>query len=102
MSHLYEKMYVVRPQFFVPIITLIRNISLKSMNYKVAMEDKATNIDITNFNNKIDDFKKGFTNRYNLYDKQSAEAIQEITKRLKILKRQRISFRGQQKFTISQ
>ncbi|MFL3005702.1 MAG: DUF2130 domain-containing protein [Candidatus Neomarinimicrobiota bacterium] len=88
MSHLYEKMYVVRPQFFVPIITLIRNISLKSMNYKVAMEEmKATNIDITNFNNKIDDFKKGFTNRYNLYDKQSAEAIQEIDKAIKNLEK---------------
>ena len=50
-------------------------------------EMKATNIDITNFNNKIDDFKKGFTSRYNLYDKQSAEAIQEIDKAIKNLEK---------------
>jgi len=87
-SHFYEKMYVVRPQFFVPIISLLRNAALKSMSYKTEIEEmKSTNIDITNFNNKIDDFKTGFVKNYELYDRQNDEAIKELDKAIKNLEK---------------
>ena len=81
-------MYVVCPQFFVPIISLLRNAALKSMSYKTEIEEmKSTNIDITNFNNKIDDFKTGFVKNYELYDRQNDEAIKELDKAIKNLEK---------------
>lgn len=62
-SHKYPKMYVVRPQFFIPIITLLRNAALNSLKYKAELAlVKSQNIDITNFEDNIKKFKEGFAN----------------------------------------
>ena len=63
-SHRYPKMYVIRPQFFIPIITLVRNAALNSMEYKAELElVKSQNIDVTNFEDKLEDFKSGFSKK---------------------------------------
>ena len=79
--HRYPKMYVVRPQFFIPIITLLRNAAMKSLEYKseLAMV-KAQNIDITNFENKLDTFKSAFAKNYDLASRQFQKAVDEIDK----------------------
>ena len=79
--HRYPKMYVVRPQFFIPIITLLRNAALKSLEYKTELAlVKAQNIDITNFENKLDSFKMAFSKNYDLASRQFQKAIDEIDK----------------------
>jgi hypothetical protein len=80
-SYRYEKMYVIRPQFFIPIITLLRNAALNSSEYKrqLALERKQ-NIDITNFEDSISKFKEGFAYNYNLASKKFHEAIDSIDK----------------------
>ena len=66
-SHKYPKMYVVRPQFFIPIITLLRNAAMNSLKYKAELAlVKNQNIDITNFEEKINQFKEGFARNYDL------------------------------------
>jgi hypothetical protein len=74
-------MYVIRPQFFIQIITLLRNAGLKSLEYKseLAMM-RNQNIDITNFEDKIDDFKTGFARNYDIASRQFGDAIKEIDK----------------------
>ena len=80
-SHKYDKMYVIRPQFFVPIITLLRNAALKSMDYKRKLvEVQNQNIDISNFEEKMNAFKEGFARNYNLASKKFKTAIDEIDK----------------------
>ncbi len=80
-SHRFEKMYVVRPQFFIPIITLLRNAAMNSLKYKAELNlMRNQNIDITNFEEKIDAFKKGFAYNYNLASRRFTEAIEEIDK----------------------
>ncbi len=80
-SHLYEKTYVIRPQFFVPMISLLRNAALKSMHYKTEMElMKAQNTDITNFEEKLNIFKTGFSKNYDLANRKFQTAISEIDK----------------------
>ena len=80
-SHLYPKMYVVRPQFFIPIITLLRNTSENALQYKAELAlVKAQNIDITNFENQLNDFKVGFSRNYTLASDQFAKAIDQIDK----------------------
>lgn len=80
-SHKYEKMYVVRPQFFIPIITLLRNAAMNSMKAKAELAlVKNQNIDITNFENKINAFKEGFAKNYDLASRQFKTAIDEIDK----------------------
>ena len=80
-SYKYEKMYVIRPQFFIQIITLLRNAGLKSLEYKseLAMM-RNQNIDIINFEDKIDDFKTGFARNYDIASRQFGDAIKEIDK----------------------
>ena len=81
LSHRYEKMYVVRPQCFLPIITLLRNAALKSLEYKSELElVKAQNIDITNFESTLENFKSSFGKNYNLASRRFETAIQEIDK----------------------
>ena len=64
-SHKYPKMYVIRPQFFLPIITLLRNAAMKSLEYKKELEHvKAQNIDVTNFEADLDKFKEAFGKNY--------------------------------------
>lgn len=78
-SYEYDKMYVVRPQFFIPIITLLRNAAMKSLEYKqeVALM-KEQNIDITNFESELDDFKLKFSKNYELASRKFKTAIKEI------------------------
>ena len=80
-SYLYEKMYVVRPQFFIPIITLLRNAALSSFQYKreVALM-KEQHIDITNFENDLSEFKTAFARNYDLASRKFNAAISEIDK----------------------
>lgn len=80
-SYEYEKKYVIRPQFFIPIITLLRNAALNSLKYKqevALMRDQ--NIDITNFEEDLNTFKEGFARNYNLASRKFKTAIEEIDK----------------------
>ena len=80
-SHKFNKMYVVRPQFFIPIITLLRNASMNSMKYKAELNlIRNQNIDITNFEDNITKFKEGFAKNYELASRQFKTAIDEIDK----------------------
>jgi hypothetical protein len=80
-SHKYPKMYVVRPQFFIPIITLLRNAAMNSMQYKAELAlVRNQNIDITNFEEKINTFKEGFARNYELASRKFKTAIEEIDK----------------------
>lgn len=80
-SHRYNKMYVIRPQFFIPIITLLRNAAMNSMKFKAELNViKNQNIDITNFEEKINIFKEGFARNYDLASRQFKTAIDEIDK----------------------
>ena len=80
-SYKYKKMYVVRPQFFIPIITLLRNAAMNSMKYKEELNlMKNQNLDITNFEEKIITFKSNFSRNYDLASKKFKIAIDEIDK----------------------
>lgn len=80
-SHKYNKMYVVRPQFFIPIITLLRNAAMSSLQYKAELAlVRNQNIDITNFEEKINTFKEGFARNYDLASRKFKTAIEEIDK----------------------
>jgi len=80
-SHRFDKMYVVRPQFFIPIITLLRNAAMNSLKYKKELAlVKSQNVDITNFEEKINVFKEGFAKNYELASRQFKTAIDEIDK----------------------
>ena len=87
-SYKYEKMYVIRPQFFIPIITLLRNSGLKSLEYKAELNIvRNQNLDITNFEDKIEDFKVGFARNYDLASRQFKTAITEIDTTIKHLEK---------------
>lgn len=80
-SHLYDKMYVIRPQFFIPLITLIRNLASKSLEYKKELElIKLENIDITHFEENMNTFKEGFARNYRLASERFKKTIEEIDK----------------------
>jgi len=80
-SHKHSKMYVVRPQFFIPIITLLRNAAMNSLKYKAELAQvRNQNLDITNFENKMNAFKDGFSRNYQLASNKFKEAIEEIDK----------------------
>jgi len=87
-SYKYEKMYVVRPQFFIPIITLLRNAAMNSMEYKAELNlMRSQNIDITNFEEKINAFKTGFARNYDLASRKFKTAIDEIDKTINHLQK---------------
>ncbi len=80
-SYRYPKMYVVRPQFFIPIITLLRNAAMNSLKYKTELAHvKAQNIDITRFEEQLDTFKNAFGRNYELASRQFQTAMDEIDK----------------------
>jgi len=80
-SHKYSKMYVVRPQFFIPIITLLRNAALNSLSYKAELAlVRNQNVDITHFEENMTAFKEGFAKNYHLASRKFKEAIVEIDK----------------------
>jgi hypothetical protein len=79
--HRYPKMYIVRPQFFLPIITLLRNAAMNSLEYKTELAlVKAQNVDITNFENDLETFKTAFAKNYDLASRRFKTAIDEIDK----------------------
>ncbi|QMT31416.1 DUF2130 domain-containing protein [Alysiella filiformis] len=87
-SHEYEKMYVIRPQFFIPLITILRTTSFKALKYKQEMQKmKAQNIDITNFENELDEFKTNFSRNYELASRKFQAAIEHIDKSIKELEK---------------
>lgn len=80
-AHKYPKMYVVRPQFFIPIITVLRNAAMNSLHYKAELAMvRNQNVDITNFEKKINSFKEGFAKNYDLASRKFNTAIEEIDK----------------------
>jgi hypothetical protein len=81
MSHKYPKMYIIRPQFFIPIITLLRNAAMKSLQYKTELAlIRNQNIDITNFENDLKNFQDKFSYNFNLASNHFKDAIKEIDK----------------------
>ena len=87
-SHRYPKMYVVRPQFFIPIITVLRNAALKSLQYRSELAKvREQNIDITKFENQLDDFKNAFGKNWRLASDGFEEAINRIDEAIKDLEK---------------
>ena len=93
--HRYSKMYVVRPQFFLPIITLLRNAAMNSLKYKSELAlVKAQNIDITNFEAQLDTFKTAFARNYDLASGHFQKAIAEIDKSIEHLQKTKEALLG--------
>jgi len=93
--HRYPKMYVVRPQFFLPLITLLRNAAMNSLQYKSELAlIKEQNIDITNFENELESFKNAFGRNYELASKKFQTAIDEIDKSIDHLQKTRDALVG--------
>ncbi|QCE35776.1 DUF2130 domain-containing protein [Acetobacteraceae bacterium] len=89
-SHRYEKMYVIRPQFFMQLIGLLRNSGQKSLEYKAELAQvKAQNLDVTNFENKLVDFQNAFGKNYETASKHFQKAIEEIDKSISHLEKTR-------------
>lgn len=87
-SHRYPKMYVVRPQFFIPMITLVRNAALNSLQFKSELAVmRAQNVDITTFEEQLDDFKNAFGRNWRLASDGFAEAIKRIDEAIKDLEK---------------
>ncbi|MBC8386374.1 MAG: DUF2130 domain-containing protein [Gammaproteobacteria bacterium] len=94
-SHRYRKMYVVRPQFFIPIITLLRNAAQNSLKYKTELAlVKEQNVDITNFENELESFKTGFARNYELASRRFKTAIEEIDKTIDHLQKTKEALLG--------
>jgi hypothetical protein len=89
-SHRYEKMYVIRPQFFIPMITLLRNAATNSLSYKNELAlVKAQNIDVTNFEADLEDFKSKFGRNFELASTHFKKAVDEIDKSINHLQKTR-------------
>lgn len=87
-SHKYPKMFVVRPQFFIPMITLLRNAALKSVEIKTELAQiREQNIDITNFETHLEAFKEGFSKNYSTYTAKHAQAIADIDRSIKVMEK---------------
>ena len=94
-SYQYPKMYVIRPQFFIPIITLIRNAALNSLNYKKELAIvKSQDIDVTNFEANMNEFKEAFGRNYELAAKKFESAIDEIDKSIDHLQKIKAALTG--------
>jgi hypothetical protein len=93
--HRYPKMYVVRPQFFMPIISLLRNAAMNSLEYKTELAlVKSQNIDVTNFENDLNDFKNAFGKNYDLASRKFQTAIDEIDKSINHLQKTKEALQG--------
>ncbi|MBQ8674225.1 MAG: DUF2130 domain-containing protein [Bacteroides sp.] len=78
-SHRFPKMYVIRPQFFLPLITLLVQTSKKSLDYKRQLiQAQSKEVDVTNFENKLTDFKQRFVRHYELYSRKCEDAVKQI------------------------
>lgn len=94
-AHRYPKMYVIRPQFFLPIITLLRNAAMNALKYKSELAlVKAQNIDITHFESELEAFKTAFARNYDLASKHFQTAIDEIDKSINHLQKTREALIG--------
>jgi hypothetical protein len=94
-SHRYPKMYVIRPQFFIPMITLLRNAALGALQYKAELElARAQNVDITNFEANLEAFKTAFGRNYRLASDHFQKAIAEIDKSIEHLQKTRAALLG--------
>ena len=92
-SHKYEKMYVIRPQFFIPLITLIRGLALNSLGYKKELQIiQNQNIDISNFEENMNNFKDAFGRNYRLASEKFQKAIEEIDKTIDHLQKLKMHF----------
>ena len=93
--HRYPKMYIVRPQFFIQIITLLRNASMKSMSYKAELAAiRAQNIDVARFEDELEHFKAGFAKNFDLYSRRFQTAIEEIDKSIAHLQKTKEALLG--------
>jgi hypothetical protein len=93
--HRYPKMYVVRPQFFLPLITLLRNAAMKALAYKTELQlVQAQNIDITQFETQLEGFKTAFGKNYDLASRRFQTAIEEIDKSIDHLQKTRDALLG--------
>lgn len=94
-SHRYPNMFVIRPQFFIQIITLLRNAAMGALRYKTELaEVKAQNIDITHFESDLENFKSAFSKNYDLASKKFQTAIAEIDKSIDHLQKTRDALLG--------
>lgn len=94
-SHRFQKMYVVRPQFFIPIITLLRNAAQNSLKFKTELAQvKAQSVDITNFETELESFKTGFAKNYDLASRKFKTAIEEIDKTIDHLQKTKDALLG--------
>lgn len=97
-SYRYEKMYVIRPQFFIPIISILRNAALSALQYKTELaEVRNQNIDITNFENSMEDFKTKFARNYDLASRKFQTAIDEIDKTIDHLQKTKEALLGSER-----
>ncbi|MEJ6573490.1 MAG: DUF2130 domain-containing protein [Akkermansiaceae bacterium] len=93
--HRYPKMYVIRPQFFLPIITLLRNAAMNALKYKAELAlVKAQSVDVTNFENDLDTFKNAFAKNYDLASRKFKTAIDEIDKSINHLQKTKEALLG--------
>ena len=87
-SYRYPKMYVIRPQFFIPMITLLRNAALNALEYRRQLaEVRSQNIDIAHFEADMNDFKEKFSRNYRLASEKFHKAIEEIDKTIEHLQK---------------
>ena len=94
-SHRYSKMYVIRPQFFVPMITLLRNAALGSLEYKKELAlVRSQNVDVTSFESDLDEFKSAFARNYDLASRKFQTAIDEIDKSIEHLQKTKDALLG--------
>lgn len=97
-SYRYEKMYVIRPQFFIPIISILRNAALSALQYKTELaEVRNQDIDITNFENSMEDFKTKFARNYDLASRKFQTAIDEIDKTIDHLQKTKEALLGSER-----
>lgn len=97
-SYRYEKMYVIRPQFFIPIISILRNAALSALQYKTELaEVRNQNTDITNFENSMEDFKTKFARNYDLASRKFQTAIDEIDKTIDHLQKTKEALLGSER-----
>ncbi len=97
-SYRYPKMYVIRPQAFIPIITLLRNAALNSLHYRTELAlVKAQNIDVSNFEDRLNKFKDGFAKNYQLASDKFNTAIKEIDKTIEHLTKVRDNLLGSER-----
>jgi hypothetical protein len=94
-SHHFEKMYVIRPQLFIPMISLLRNAAQNSLEYRRELATmRAQNIDITNFEESLNEFKTGFARNFNLASRKYHDAIEYIDKSIVMLTKVKESLTG--------